>query len=426
MNDDPTPQPGVADATRAPTRASSRVHDLVLYGATGFVGRQTVVYIASHPGVKAAGLRWAMAGRNRGKLEQVQREVGGAAMEADIVTAAADDAAALDALAAGTGVVLSTAGPFALYGSALVAACVKHGTHYVDITGETPWVRELIDRHHLRAAESGARIIPFCGFDSVPSDLGARMMSQAMLARHRAPCTSVKAGFSMRGGLNGGTFASVVNILGGPGAKSFSDPFLLNPAGVRPPQSAARADPVLPHYDADFKAWMAPFFMAPINTRVVRRSAALLGYGSGFQYDEYLRVGRGVFGGAGAMSLSAGMGAGQAVMAFSPVRKLTGLLAPKPGEGPSEAAMNGGWFRCELVARSAAGNLLRGRVSGTGDPGNRATTKMVCEAALALAIDADRLPGGAHVGGVLTPAAGLGDLLATRLRAAGLTLEVDG
>ncbi len=403
----------------------ARAHDIVLYGATGFVGRQTVAYVASHAGVKAAGLRWALAGRNRSKLEQIQREVGGAAMQAGIVVAASGDAKALDELAAGTSVVLSTAGPFGLYGSELVAACVRHGTHYVDITGETPWVRELIERHHLRAAENGARIIPFCGFDSVPSDIGAWMMNQAMQQRHGVPCASVKAAFSMRGGLNGGTFASVVNILGGPGARSFADPFLLNPAGVRPPDSSAHADPALPRHDADFKAWLAPFFMAPINTRVVRRSAALLGYGGAFTYQEYLRVGSGILGGAGAASLSAGMGLGQAAMAFSPVRRLAGTVAPKPGEGPSEAAMNAGWFRCELVARTAAGNLLRGRVAGQGDPGNRATTKMVCEAALALALDFDQLPGDARFGGVLTPASGLGDVLVKRLRAAGLTLEVD-
>lgn len=403
----------------------ARTYDIVLYGASGFVGRQTVAYFAQHAGVQAAGLRWALAGRNRGKLEQVQREVGGAAMQAGLVVAAADDASALDELAANAAVVLSTAGPFSLYGTELVAACVANGTHYVDITGETPWVAGLIAQHHAQARSRGVRIVPFCGFDSVPSDIGTWMMMQAMQQRHQVPASSVKAAHSLRGGLNGGTFASVANILGGPGARQFADPFLLDPPGPRPADVKAHADVALPTHDADFKAWLAPFFMAPINTRVVRRSAALLDYGPAFGYQEYLRVGGGLLGGAGAAAMSAGMGAGQLAMTLAPVRRLAARAAPKPGEGPSESAMNAGWFRCELVARSAAGKVLRGRVAGQGDPGNRATTKMLCESALALALDFDTLPGGAHLGGVLTPASALGEALVRRLRLAGLVLEVD-
>ncbi len=229
---------------------SARALDVVLYGATGFVGRQTVAYFASHAGVKAAGLRWAMAGRNRSKLEQVQQDVGGEALQAGIVVAAADDTTALDALTGSTAVVLSTAGPFALYGSALVAACVRQGTHYVDITGETPWVRDLILLHHEKAAAGGTRIIPCCGFDSVPSDIGAWMMMQAVQRRHKAPCVDIKAGFSLQGGLNGGTFASMVNILDSAGAQSFADPFLLDPPGRVHADKAAHADPVLPRHDA--------------------------------------------------------------------------------------------------------------------------------------------------------------------------------
>ena len=402
--------------------------DVVLYGATGFVGRQTVAYFASHAGQngdQAAGLRWALAGRNRSKLKQVQREVGGAALEADIVVAAADDVNALDELAANASVVLSTAGPFALVGSALVAACVKAGTHYVDITGETPWARELITLHHDTAEKSGTRIIPFCGFDSVPSDIGVWLMMQAMQQRHGEPCIDVKGAFALSGGLNGGTFASAMNILGGAGAQSFADPYLLNPPGERPLHARDTSDPVIPRFDDDFQAWMAPFFMSPINTRVVRRSAALLNYGPDFSYQEYRRMGAGVVGGVAATTLSLGMTLSQSAMAFSPVRRLAAMVAPKPGEGPSEASMNRGSFSCELVGKSAGGHILHGRVAGRGDPGNRATTKMVCEAALALVLDADRLPGGPAHGGVLTPASGLGQVLVDRLRSAGMTLLVD-
>ncbi len=404
---------------------SKRKYDVVLYGATGFVGRQTVAYFAAHAQVRSAALRWALAGRNRDKLELVRRECGGAAADAGIVLAAADDTRALNALARNAAVVLSTAGPFDLYGSKLVAACVKHGTHYVDITGETPWVHGLINQHHAQAVVDGTRIIPFCGFDSVPSDLGAWLMVQAMQQRHGVPCVDVKAGFSMRGGLNGGTLASVLNIMASGQASAFADPFLLNPDTGRPRNSSGHADPHRPRFDTDFKAWMGPFFMGPINTRVVRRSAALLDYGPDFRYQEYLRVGAGLVAGAAAASLSVGMGVSQAALAFAPVRRLAARVAPKPGEGPSQARMDNGSFRCELVGRGAKRQLLRGRVADQGDPGNRATTKMLCEAALCLALEPGRLPGGRTRGGVLTPASGLGQVLVDRLRGAGMTLEVD-
>ena len=409
----------------AAAASPARKYDVVLYGATGFVGRQTVAYFASNAQVRASGLRWALGGRNRERLEQVRQACGSAAAGAGIVVAAADDTRALNALARNARVVLSTAGPFDLYGSKLVAACVKNATHYVDITGETPWVQGLITRHHAQAAAEGTRIVPFCGFDSVPSDIGAWLMVQAMRQRHGVPCLEVKAGFSMRGGLNGGTLASALNMMAGGQARAFADPYLLTPAADRPHDTAADADPVLPRFDTDFKAWMGPFMMGPINTRVVRRSAALLGFGPDFHYQEYLRVGAGPVAGAAAASLCIGMGVSQAVMGFSLARRLAARVAPKPGQGPSAASMDNGWYRCELVGRSANGHRMRGRVSDRGDPGNRATTRMVCEAALCLALEYERLPGGPGLGGVLTPASALGQVLVDRLRGAGMTLEID-
>lgn len=412
----------------SPRAKPDRPFDVVLFGATGFVGRQTVAYFAAHAQVKASGLRWALGGRNQDKLKQVRSTTPGAD-DAGIVVAAADDAAALDALAKSARVVLSTAGPFALYGSALVAACVKHGTHYVDITGETPWVASMIAQHHQQAASEGTRIIPFCGFDSVPSDLGTYMMVQAMQQRHGQACADVKAAFSLKGGVNGGTLASLFNIMESGQAAALADPFLLNPANSVPTDTSAHADPVAPVRDTQFNAWLGPFFMGPINTRVVRRSAALLGatqgYAPDFHYQEYLRVGSTVVAGAAAAALSSSMAFSQFAMKASPVRKLAAALMPRAGSGPSVASMDGGSFRCELVAQSASGKLLRGRVADQGDPGNRATTKMLCEAALSLALDFDQLPGGASYGGVLTPATGLANVLLKRLRLAGMTLTVD-
>ena len=410
--------------------APQRTYDVVLYGATGFVGRQTVAYFAQHAGA----LRWALAGRSAPKLEQVRAACGAGAAGAGIVVADAADSKALTALAAQTRVVLSTAGPFALYGNALVAACVAEGSHYVDITGETPWVRELIDRHHAQAAREGTRIIPCCGFDSVPSDLGAWLVAQAVWHQHREPCVSVKACHSMRGGVNGGTLASALNMMESGQQRRFAEPFLLNPQGSVPRDAAEHADPIAPYHDADFDAWLGPFLMGPVNTRVVRRSAALLAargdskaYATGFRYQEYMRYGKGPLAAAAAGGVTLGLGMGMAAIRFKPWRALANALMPAPGSGPSETSMDSGSFRCELIAKSASGKLVRGRIAGQGDPGNRATTTFVCEAALALASEpAASLPGGAKAGGLLTPASGLGLVLARRLAAAGMTVEPMG
>jgi short subunit dehydrogenase-like uncharacterized protein len=398
--------------------ANERRHDVVLYGASGFVGRQTVAYFVQH----GQGLRWALAGRSADRLAAVQRDTG--ASMAGVVVADAQDAAALDALARSGRVVLSTAGPFAVHGSELVAACVRHGTHYVDITGETPWVRGLIDRHHTQAARDGTRIIPCAGFDSVPSDLGAWLLVQA-LRKAGQTCVQAKASYTVRGGFNGGTLASALNMLDTGQAALLADPYLLNPADARPAAASADdADPDAPHRDADFGAWLGPFFMGPVNTRVVRRSAALLGYGSGFHYQEYLRFGSGAAAALAAAGMSFGMNASQSALKLAPMRRLARAMAPAPGQGPSERSMDAGSFRCELVGRGDRGALVRARIAARGDPGNRATTVMVCEAALALAQDGAQLPGGRRLGGVLTPASGLGDALVQRLRRAGMTLEI--
>ena len=407
---------------RPQTRDTS--YDIVLYGASGFVGRQTVQYFAQSAAVKNHGLRWALAGRNKSKLEQV-RAASTDAANAGIVVAAAGDLEALDALAKSSRVVLSTAGPFALYGSNLMAACVRHGTHYVDITGETPWVAAMIAQHHVAAAKKGTRIIPFCGFDSVPSDLGVWLMTQAIAERHQTASARITAAFSLRGGMNGGTLASLFNIMTSGQAEQLSDPYLLNPPATRPAGALNDSDPLGPLHDPHFDAWLGPFFMSPINTRVVRRSAALLGYGPDFCYQEYLRLGRGATAGIGSALLSAGSALSKAAFGVSALRRAASVLLPKAGQGPSEARMNNGSFRCELIGQSVDGKLLRGVVADKGDPGNRATTKMVCEAALCLAIDFDQLPGGAEYGGVLTPASGLGNALVKRLRAAGMTLVID-
>jgi short subunit dehydrogenase-like uncharacterized protein len=398
---------------------AKRPYDVVLYGASGFVGRQTVAYFAAHAGH----LRWALAGRNAGRLDEARGDA-----KAGLIVADAADDGALAALATQAKVVLSTAGPFALYGSALVAACVRHRTHYCDITGETPWVRAMIDRHHERAAEDGTRIVPCCGFDSVPSDIGALLVASEVQRQSGQPCVQIKACHSIRGSLNGGTLASILNIAESGELDQLADPFLLNPEGTAPADRTDHADLLAPRHDSDFEAWLAPFAMAAINTRVVRRSVALLQrrgspYAPGLVYQEALRTGRGPLGAAVATGMAGGIGVGAFGMRFGAWRAALRKLLPAPGQGPSERSMDNGSFRCELIGESEDGTQARGRIAGRGDPGNRATTIFVCEAAMALAGDVRKLPGGAKRGGVLTPASAIGLPYARRLAAAGLTVE---
>jgi short subunit dehydrogenase-like uncharacterized protein len=383
-----------------------------------------VQYFAQH--VVPGEVRWAIAGRNRQKLESVKAQVG---VDVDVLVADTQDQTAIDGVVSQTRVVLNTAGPFALYGNAIVDACVRLGTQYVDITGETPWVKELCDRYHDRAALDGTRIIPLCGFDSVPSDLGTYLVVRHMQQELGVSCRAVKAYFQVDGGFNGGTLASGFNLYDSGKADQASNPFLLNPSSDCSALERERhRDPQLPQYDPDIGTWVAPFFMGAINTRVVRRSSALYSqwqepYGSGFTYQEYLK-----FDPPLAWLFAAGVTLGMALFAGAiqhpPIRNLLQPLLPQPGSGPSEKTMNEGWFRCELLGFASDGRKVRLLIGERGDPGNRATVKFLCESALCLALNEDKLPGGKQRGGILTPATGLGNILAERLRNAGMTIEV--
>lgn len=406
-------------------------YDVVLYGASGFVGKQTVRYFAERVG---EAVRWAIAGRDRNKLESVRADVG---IDVDILVADSQDIAAIDAIVSQTRVLLNTAGPFAVYGDAIVDACVRYRTHYVDITGETPWVKGLIDRYHLQAATDGTRIIPCCGFDSVPSDLGAYLLVRYLQRELGTDCTHVKAYYQAAGGFNGGTLASGLSMFARGELEQVGNPFLLNPPESVPTDVDRHRDPTAPQYDVEMGTWVAPFFMGVVNTRIVRRSWALFdrvasleenrwqeSYGTDFSYQEYFK-----FDPPWAWLQSTAMVGGMAVIggaiAIPPLRSLLELIIPQVGSGPTEQTMNEGWFRCELLGWGTQGQRVRGLVADVGDPGNRATVKFVCESALCLAVDFDRLPGGAQRGGILTPATGLGDVLVERLRKVGMQLEVE-
>jgi short subunit dehydrogenase-like uncharacterized protein len=404
---------------------SDRPYDVILYGASGFVGKQTVQYFARHPA--AEGVRWAIAGRNRQKLAAVRAEVG---VTVDILVADSQNQPAVDDIVSQTNVLLSTAGPFAIYGNAFVDACVRLKTHYVDITGETPWIKTLIDRYHTQAALDGTRIIPSCGFDSVPSDLGTYLVARYLQQEVGLPCKSVNAYFQAAGGLNGGTLASGFHLYDSDQASQLNDPFLLNPpTSHRPTANAKRhQDPTNPSYATDLKTWVCPFFMGPINTRIVRRSSALYdqwqdSYGADFTYQEYFKVDE-PMAWLKAMSITAGLALFVGVLQYPGLRSIVQPLLPKAGDGPSEQTMDEGWFSCELVGTAIDGSHVRGLISDQGDPGNRATVKFLCESVLCLVLQSEQLPGGKTRGGVLTPATGLGDVLIERLRQAGMTIEI--
>lgn len=395
--------------------STPRPYHVVLYGASGFTGRQTAQYFDQHAGA----IRWAIAGRNHQKLKQVQATL---STPVDIFIADSQDQEGLDTIAEKTQVILNTAGPFALHGDAIVDACVRKHTHYVDITGETPWVQSLIQRYHAKAVADGTRIIPFCGFDSVPSDLGTYLLVRFMQQELGVSCRQVKAYFQASGGFNGGTLASATNLIQSGQAAQIANPFLLNPLEEKShPRPEDSKDPQWPQYDREVKSWIAPFFMGPVNTRVVRRSSALYdqwqaSYGPHFTYQEYLKF-EGPFAGLSATAITLGTGLFALALSQPWAWSLFQPYLPQPGNGPPEQVMDTGWFRCELMGLSEDGQYVRGLIQNQGDPGNRSTVKFLCESALCLALDAEQLPG-QHRGGVLTPATGLGETLAHRLRQA--------
>jgi short subunit dehydrogenase-like uncharacterized protein len=406
---------------------ADRDFDLVIYGATGFTGRQAAQYLATQPTNGA--LRWALAGRDSRKLESLKAELGPPAQRAALLVGDSSDQVAVDAIAARTRVILNMAGPFALFGTPVVDACVRHQTHYADISGETPWVRDIIARYHEPAAADGTRIVPFCGFDSVPSDIGTLLVVRRIQKQLDVGCEEVRSYFQLYGGLNGGTFASLLNVQESGRQQEWADPFLLNPPnGISPLTRQQSRDPERARYDVDVDTWVAPFFMGPVNTRVVRRSAALFKqwsepYGTEFTYQEYQKF-EGPMARASAMAVTAGLGALDAAVRRPRGRRLLQYVLPKPGKGPSERTMEQGWFRCQLVARAADGTRLAGSLAFQGDPGNRATVTFACQSALCLAMDTAILPGGKSRGGVLTPATALGEPLAARLRRTPLMIKI--
>jgi short subunit dehydrogenase-like uncharacterized protein len=407
------------------TRDRSRDFDIVLWGATGFTGRLVADYLVRNYLGGDTGLRLALAGRNQEKLEGIAKEVG--APQLPILVGDSFDVASLDAITSRAEVLISTVGPYAKYGAELVASCVRNGTDYCDLTGETQFVRAMIDAHHEEARQTGARIVHCCGYDSIPSDLGTLMVQEAFKSRYGKFASQVKmAAVDMKGAFSGGTIASMMNIVDeikeNPSLrKVLGNPYALNPQGMRGPD---KGDQTGARFDKDFNMWTGPFIMAAINTRVVRRSHALLGqpWGQDFRYSEVMGTGKGLKGWSAAVSVAGGMVAFMASLAIPLTRPFVEKRLPSPGEGPDAEARAKGRFKTALIALGD-GQSLRGTVADKRDPGYGSTAVMLSESALCLALQGHELETG---GGVLTPATAMGMRLVERLRAAGLTFEVEG
>ena len=404
--------------------------DIVVWGATGFTGRLAAEKLAARMGNRGD-LRWAIGGRNQTKLESVRSKLGAAAADIPIVTGDSHDVASMEALAARTRVVCSTVGPYAMYGSELVGACVRAGTHYCDLAAEPHWIRKMMDAHETEAAETGARIVHACGMDSIPSDVGVYFLQQRAEQLYGKPCSRVKMRVTeMRGGFSGGTAAS---LLHGTEAgrndpsmgRAMTEPYYLAPEGHRQgPDEPDDMRSTKVEYDEDLQAWTKPFFMGPMNTKIVRRTNALLGYpyGEDFRYEEARLVADGLSGRIKAKAEAIGYVAFVASAAIPPTRwLLKRYVLPASGEGPDQETRESGQWKAVLIGKMDDGTTVRTLVGGEGDPATDSSSRMLIESALCLAQDAEKIPVG---GGSWTPAAAMGGLLLDRLTShAGMSFE---
>ena len=412
-----------------------REFDIVIYGASGFVGKLTAEYLASVSHRSGGKARIALAGRSVGTLEAVRATLAESARDWPILTVDADRPSTLDEMAARTQVVITTVGPYSRYGLPLVAACAKAGTDYADLTGEAMLVRQSIDDYHKQAVDTGARIVHACGFDSVPSDMSVyELFRRARQDGAGELCDTNYVLRSFSGGVSGGTVASMIEVFrassGDPDTRRLlADPYTLAQdrgaepeLGPQPDLPWRRGREIAPELDG---VWAAGFVMAMYNTRIVRRSNALLDYAYGhrFRYAEYMGVGPSPMAGVAAAATTAAV-AGTAALGgrffrLLP-RRLVERVAPKPGTGPSEEVRERGYYRVETYTTTSTGARYVATMSQSGDPGYKATSVMLGECGLALALDRDKLP---ELHGVLTPAAAMGDALLERFPAAGISLD---
>lgn len=405
--------------------SNAREFDVIVWGATGFTGRLVAEYLLRQYGIEGE-VKWAMAGRSERKLDEIKAQLGEGRIP--LVLADSNDPDSLRKMAARTKVICTTVGPYSLYGSDLVAACVEQGTDYCDLAGEPHWIRRMIDQYHEAAQKSGCRIVPCCGFDSIPSDYSVYRIQQLAQAQWGESCQHVKMRLkSAKGKLSGGTFASMNQILAAAHsdpavARVLYSPYTLNPDPTR--KGPDKKDLMSVVYDDDLKSWLMPFIMASINTRVVRRSHALQGfpYGEDFVYDEAMMMGGGLTGRAKAWVGLGVVGALSYGAEDSLYRRGLSLLLPKPGEGPSAQEREEGFFHFICVGKRRNGETIKLKITGDRDPGYGSTCKMLGESAVCLALDPKP---DSKTAGILTPSTAMGDALLKRLEEnAGVQFEV--
>ncbi len=402
----------------------NRQYEVILWGATGFTGRLVAEYLNKQYGT-SGDLKWAMAGRNREKLEKIRKELGNEAIP--LIVADSKDRISLDKMVQQTKVICTTVGPYAKYGSDLVAACVANGVDYCDLTGETQWIRKMIDDHHEAAKAKGVKIVNCCGFDSIPSDIGVYFLQKEAKAQKGEYCNHIKLRVKvMKGGMSGGTYASLNNVM----AEAANDPSIMetlqNPYGLNPKGEQSGKDvPDITEvvYDEDMETYVSPFVMAGINTRVVRRSHALQGYpyGKDFQYEEATLVGSSF---SKRFTARLQNNVVSKVISGGPdsfLKKMADRYLPKPGEGPTKEQREKGFFNLILLGKFSNGDTISAKVKGDRDPGYGSTSKMLGEAAVCLAKDSLS----EEVSGVITPAVAMGDALLNRLHTkSGVTFEL--
>eukprot|EP00878_Enallax_costatus_P002058 GHUV01002224.1.p1 GENE.GHUV01002224.1~~GHUV01002224.1.p1 ORF type:complete len:439 (+),score=107.02 GHUV01002224.1:127-1443(+) len=406
---------------------STRPYQVVVWGASGFTGRLVCEHIAKD--YQAKGLRWAVAGRSAEKLEQIKRDLGIESVPS--VIADADDSSSLSRLASETDVIIATAGPFAKYGSKVVAAAVEQGTHYCDITGELVWVRRMIQQYHDTAAAKGVKIVHCCGYDSIPFDMGVLLLADhARKQLGKGLSQAYGLSIDARGGFSGGTLASGFNQIESEDSAEVSqlshDKYFLLPKDAR--RGSDTAPGILPQWNPVAKKWMAPFVMEVINSRIVQRSSYLNGYyGSDFKYRE-AQATNGLVGASLVSSMMVGIGA---MFALGPARNFAKRLLPKPGQGPSRDVMLNGYWKHTMIGLTEEKDgqepqVIKAYVADEHrDPGYWGTARMLLEAGLCLAMDGAACEAaGCQKGGVLTPASAMGMVLIDRLRKAGLKFDI--
>src|SRR6185295_11200210 len=401
----------------------AREFDVIVYGASGFTGRLVAEYMQRTYGA-GSNVTWAMAGRDTAKLNGIKAEIGA---NVPVIAANARDPASLEALAKRAKVVLTTVGPYQLYGEPLVAACVRTGTDYVDLCGEPNWMAEMIAQYSAAAKASGARIVFSCGFDSIPFDGGVFFLQQEMQQRFGAPAQRVRGRVRrMKGGFSGGTLASMLATMQAVKRNPRIGAVLIDPFALSPEKGDPQPNGEIAVYDEIIPSWSAPFVRAAINTKNVHRTNALLGYpyGRDFAYDEMMLTGDGPGGEKRAKSAVSAAKMQRTLLGFGPTRAiLKTFVLPKPGQGPSKEERENGSYEVLYVGETAQGQTLRAAVSGDKDPGYASTSKMISEAALCLAQDVDR---NATPGGVWTPMSAMGEKLIERLQTkAGLRFALE-